>query len=133
MIRVPTSVEPVKEIFDTRGSLTSAPPTEPPGPGSTLTASSGTPASTRIPASFNTVRGVYVAGLTTTVLPHASAGASFHVEISSGKFHGVMSAHTPTGSRSVTSRPACWLGIVSPYSLFAAPPKYLQSPATSAL
>ena len=41
------------------------------------------------------------AGLSTTVLPNASAGAAFQSGIASGKFHGVMSATTPSGSRSV--------------------------------
>jgi hypothetical protein len=37
-------------------------------------------------------------GLTTTVQPAASAGASFHVSSRSGEFHGVIAATTPTGS-----------------------------------
>ncbi len=44
--------------------------------------------------------GVFDAGLSTTLLPIASAGASFQTAITSGKFHGTMPAHTPTGSRS---------------------------------
>ncbi len=39
-------------------------------------------------ASFIAVSGVVSAGLSTTVLPVASAGAIFHAAISSGKFHG---------------------------------------------
>ncbi|GAA2848848.1 hypothetical protein GCM10020220_042840 [Nonomuraea rubra] len=42
--------------------------------------------------------GVSSAGLSTTVLPHASAGAIFQVSSMSGKFHGAMAAATPTGS-----------------------------------
>jgi len=42
--------------------------------------------------------GVKSLGLTTTVHPAASAGASFQVSSSSGEFHGVMAATTPTGS-----------------------------------
>ncbi|SEF25100.1 hypothetical protein SAMN05421837_1021006 [Amycolatopsis pretoriensis] len=37
-------------------------------------------------------------GLTTTVHPAAGADASFQVSRSSGEFHGVMAATTPTGS-----------------------------------
>ena len=37
-------------------------------------------------------------GLMTTVQPAASAGASFQPTSISGEFHGVMNAHTPTGS-----------------------------------
>ena len=33
------------------------------------------------------------------MLPQMSAGNNFQVGIASGKFHGVISAHTPTGSR----------------------------------
>src|ERR687898_744506 len=62
--------------------------------------------------------------------PHASDGAIFHVAMTSGKFHGVMSAHTPTGSRSDTSRPGSWTGMVSPRILFAAPPQYSNVFAT---
>jgi len=40
-------------------------------------------------------------GLCTIVQPVASAGAIFQTARSSGKFQGVMKAHTPTGSRSV--------------------------------
>ena len=41
------------------------------------------------------------AGFSTTVLPHASAGATFHDSIISGKFHGAMAATTPAGSNRV--------------------------------
>ncbi len=42
--------------------------------------------------------GVCSAGLITTQFPAASAGASFQVAISSGKFHGMICATTPSGS-----------------------------------
>ncbi len=47
------------------------------------------------------VNGVCVAGFSTTVFPHASAGAIFHAASDSGKFHGVIAPITPSGSRSV--------------------------------
>ena len=37
-------------------------------------------------------------GLTTTVLPAAKAGASFHTVSSRGEFHGVIAPTTPIGS-----------------------------------
>ena len=37
----------------------------------------------------------------TAVLPNASAGATFQVLVMKGTFHGLMSAHTPTGWKSV--------------------------------
>ncbi|MOA61832.1 hypothetical protein D3C78_1870690 [compost metagenome] len=42
--------------------------------------------------------GVCSAGLSTMQLPAASAGASFHAAISSGKFHGMIWPTTPSGS-----------------------------------
>ena len=42
--------------------------------------------------------GVCSAGLSTTALPAASAGASFHTAIRIGKFHGMIWATTPSGS-----------------------------------
>ena len=73
------------------------------------------------------VSGVCDAGFTIAVLPHASAGAIFHEAITAGKFHGVISTQTPTGSRSVTSMPGGTIGIVSPKILFAAPPQYSKT------
>ena len=66
-------------------------------------------------AKRSAVSGVSSAGLRTTVLPAASAGASFHDAIASGKFHGVMSPTTPSGSRTVKPSPPA-TGIVSPSS-----------------
>ena len=42
--------------------------------------------------------GVCSAGFSTTQLPAASAGASFHVAIRIGKFHGMIWPTTPSGS-----------------------------------
>ena len=51
--------------------------------------------------------GVSGEGLTTTVLPRASAGAMTRMPSTRGKFHGVITATTPTGTRSETEeRPA---------------------------
>ena len=131
--RVPTSVEPVKEIFATRGSSTSAFATLAPGPGRTLRVPSGSPASVRRSASASAVNGVWLAGLTTAVFPQARAGAIFQLAITAGKFHGVISAQTPTGSRSVRSIPGGTIGIVSPMILFAAPPQYSKTFATMSI
>ena len=51
------------------------------------------------------VSGVSSDGLRITVLPAASAGATFHEAMSSGKFHGVIAATTPTGSFTVSASP----------------------------
>ena len=51
------------------------------------------------------VSGVHSAGLTSTAFPAASAGAKPHDAIVIGKFHGVMTPTTPSGSLNVTSSP----------------------------
>ena len=97
-ISLPTSVEPVKAILATPGWLTRWAPVSP-APVTTLTTPGGSPASRTISASLSAVSGVVSAGLSTTVLPQASAGASFQAAISSGKFHGMIWPHTPSGAR----------------------------------
>ena len=84
-----------------------------PGPATTLSTPSGSPASSAIRSSSSAVSGVSSAGLSTTVLPAASAGATFHEAITSGKFQGTISPTTPSGSRKVMSTPPA-TGIVSP-------------------
>ena len=102
---VPTSVEPVNTILRTSGWLTNRSPTTEPLPGSTWNRSSGRPASTASSPSRMEVSGVHSAGLSTTALPAASAGAKPHDAIGIGKFHGVITPITPIGSLNVTSRP----------------------------
>ena len=57
-------------------------------------------------ASASIVSGVSAAGLTTIVQPAAIAGPILRVPIASGKFHGVIIRHGPTGCFMVTSRVA---------------------------
>ncbi|GAA2257000.1 hypothetical protein GCM10010402_10500 [Actinomadura luteofluorescens] len=64
-----------------------------------LTTPGGKPARAQSSTRRTVVRGVCSAGLTITVLPQARAGASFQAAIIRGKFHGVIKAQTPTGSR----------------------------------
>ena len=116
----PTSVEPVNAIFATSGCSTSRAPQVEPGPATTLTTPSGIPASSAIRSNSSAVSGVSSAGLSTTVLPAASAGASFQDAIVSGKFHGTISATTPSGSRNVIATPPA-TGIVSPSVRSGAP------------
>ena len=114
MICAPVELSPVKLILLTRASATKRLPSVEPGPGSTDTHAGGTPASSSTSASMSAVMGVSEAGLTTTGLPHARAGATFHVVMSSGKFHGTIRPHTPTGSRSATSSPSSCTGMTWP-------------------
>ena len=60
------------------------------------------------------------AGLTTMVLPVASAGPTFHDVMAMGKFHGTMAATTPSGSWKVMSTPPA-TGTVAPRCLSTAP------------
>jgi hypothetical protein len=48
-------------------------------------------------AKHSAVSGVNSAGLSTTAFPAASAGATFHASMSSGKFHGMICPTTPSG------------------------------------
>ena len=57
------------------------------------------PAASKISNSSTAESGVCSAGLSTTVLPAATAGASLRVTIELGKFQGVMQATTPRGRR----------------------------------
>lgn len=114
--RLPTGVEPVNETLRTRGSVVS---TSPMAAGrdavTTLNTPAGSPARSARAASASAVSGVASAGLTMTGQPAASAGAHLRVIIASGKFHGVIAATTPTGSRNTRMRlSAPWLGNVSP-------------------
>ncbi len=70
-------------------------PTSEPGPGMTLSQPSGSPASTRIAASFSAEIGVWPAGLSTTALPAAIAGPSLWATRLSGKLKGLIAPTTP--------------------------------------
>ena len=116
----PTSVEPVKAILATSGCSTSRRPQTLPRPATTLRTPSGIPASSAIRSSSMAVSGVSAAGFSTTVLPAASAGATFQEAIRSGKFQGTISPTTPSGSRKVMSTPPA-TGIVWPSRRSGAP------------
>ena len=70
----PTSVEPVKAIFATSGCSTRRCPQVRPGPTTTFTTPSGSPASSASSEKRRAVSGVSSAGFRTTVFPAASAG-----------------------------------------------------------
>ena len=93
----PTSVEPVNATFAISGWRTSAAPVEP-SPVTMLSTPGGSPVSCATSAKRSAVSGVYSAGLSTTVFPAASAGATFQASMSSGKFQGMIWPATPTGS-----------------------------------
>ena len=103
-MREPTPTEPVKLSALTPAWLTSASPTTLPRPITRLNTPGGMPEREMISASAQAQPGTMSAGLRTTQLPKASAGATFQAGMAMGKFHGVISPTTPTGSR-VTSTP----------------------------
>ncbi len=88
MIRLPTSVEPVKQTLRTAGWVTKRSPTTEPLPGMTVKTPSGRPASSASSPIRIAVIGVSSAGLSTTQLPAARAGAKPQPAIGIGKFHG---------------------------------------------
>ncbi len=95
-IILPTAVEPVKASLSMPGWSTIACPVGP-APVMMLTTPGGRSACWHTSAKSSAVSGVVSAGLSTTVLPHASAGATFQASMSSGKFHGTIWPTTPTG------------------------------------
>ena len=82
MMCLPTRVEPVNAIMSTWGWRTSASPASSPVP-VTIPITPGGRASNAV-ASRSVESGVWSAGLTITVLPAASAGATFHAMSRSG-------------------------------------------------
>ncbi len=110
----------MKATFATSGCSTSRWPQTLPGPATTFTTPSGSPASSTSFSNSSAVSGVSSAGFSTSVLPAASAGAIFQQAIVSGKFQGTISPTTPSGSRKVMSTPPA-TGIVSPSRRSGAP------------
>jgi len=90
--------EPVKASRSMPGCAVRAAPASRPEPCTTLKTPGGTPASAMMSASRLAVSGAHSGGLSTTVLPAASAGPIRQVASISGAFHGVMIATTPAGS-----------------------------------
>ena len=93
----PTSVEPVNDIFLTKGFSVNSLPIALADPVIIFITPSGNPASFANAPSARAEYGVWLAGLITTVHPTARAGAHFLVIIVLGKFHGVIAPTTPTG------------------------------------
>ena len=97
-IAFPTSVEPVNATLSMPSCLTRCAPVEP-SPVTMLTTPGGSSACRQTSVKSSAVSGVVSAGLSTTVFPQASAGATFHASMSSGKFHGMICAGDAERSR----------------------------------
>src|ERR671914_2499486 len=91
-------VEPTKLTAFTSGCSSSA-STATLSPCTTLKTPLGTPASLSSSAVQIDAEGSFSDGLSTKVLPHASAGAHIHMGTMAGKLNGVIPATTPSGCR----------------------------------
>src|SRR5215207_6351129 len=115
----PVSVEPVNATACVPGLTASSSPTSGPGPSTKLKTPGGRSASAMHSASSREQTAVEGAGVHTTVLPQASAGASTSAGIVYGQFHGVISPSTPSGRRtSSTRRPGVALWGIEPSTRF---------------
>ena len=117
----PVAVDPVNETMSTRGSLDSSAPT----PWSLEVTMLTTPAGKSVCSAISSPstaahHGVSGAGLSTRVLPAASAGPILARLIWCGKFHGVMAPTTPTASRAMVRLVGTPCGVAWPRSVFQA-------------
>ena len=114
----PTSVLPVKLMWRTTSLAQSTLPTAIELAESAVimfNTPGGMPARSASSAAASAVSGVSSAGLMMTGQPAARAGATLRVIMASGKFQGVMAAHTPIGSfRIIRRRLLSNCGRVSP-------------------
>ncbi len=122
MISRPVTVSPVNAILAIRGFVASALPISAPGPVTTLMTPAGR-ALSMTSMSLRIDHGVGDAGLITTQLPAASAGASFHAAMSSGKLNGMIWPTTPSGSRKWYATVSLSISVVVPSSARAAAAK----------
>ncbi len=100
-MRLPVAVEPVNDTACTSGCATSGSPVSLPKPCTTFSTPAGIPASRARLPSIEAVSGDSSLIFSTAVLPNARQGATFHVAVMNGTFHGEISAQTPTGWNSV--------------------------------
>ena len=90
-------VEPVNDSWRTSGASVNTSPITAGSPHTRFITPGGKPASSKTSNRSTADSGVCSAGLSTTVFPAATAGASLRVVIELGKFQGVMHATTPRG------------------------------------
>jgi len=98
MIVLPTSREPVKESFLTRGCLAKGTPHSGPVPVTTLSTPRGKN-SEQMRAIIKTARGASEETFRTRVLPAVMAMAILRAPRATGEFQGIIPATTPIGSR----------------------------------
>ena len=116
LISRPVEADPVKLTRSTSGWSTSAAPTSPPSPCTTLSTPDGTPASSASSAKNEADAGACSDGFTTAALPQKIAGNAFQATLGSGVLKLMISAATPSGWRSVsTVRYGMLAVVVRPY------------------
>src|SRR5579864_4502877 len=93
----PTSREPVNAIYRVLGCATSAFPKVLPEPGQKFTTPSGIPASSSNSTNLAAIVGESLDGFSTTVLPETIDARVIPAIIAHGKFHGGITAPTPSG------------------------------------
>jgi hypothetical protein len=93
----PTALEPVKAMKRVLGCSTMALPKVAPEPGQKLTTPSGMPASSSTSTNLAAMVGASLEGLRMTVLPVTMEAAVMPAMMAKGKFHGGMTAPTPSG------------------------------------
>ena len=96
MMAAPTRSEPVKVTMSTAGDVVSSRPASA-SPVTTFSTPAGRSASSAATARTSAENGVNGEGFSTTVLPAARAGPTFHRLRKNGKLNGVTAATTPTG------------------------------------
>ena len=94
---MPTSLEPVNDTNRVFGCRTISLPTVPPSPVTKLITPAGRPTSSMRATNCQAMPGVSLAGFSTTVLPVTIAAVVMPTVIASGKFHGGITAPTPSG------------------------------------
>src|ERR1051325_2149271 len=93
----PTSFDPVNATKRVSGCSTNPAPNVEPDPGQKFTTPSGMPASCKTSKNFAAIAGESCEGFSTTVLPVTTAAMVMPAIIAHGKFHGGITAATPSG------------------------------------
>src|SRR5262249_60249102 len=115
LILNPTSRDPVNATYRVFGCATIASPKLAPAPGQKLTTPSGIPHSSSNSTNFAAMVGESLEGFNTTVLPETIDASVIPAMMAQGKFHGGITAPTPSGMYcSVSCSPGSCTGVSDP-------------------
>ena len=101
---LPTGIEPVNDTFRTASLASRCSDTSAGTPNTRLSTPAGTPASAKQRTISTQAPGVSSDALRMSEQPAASAPPILRAGVSTGKFHGVNAATTPTGSETTSWR-----------------------------